>query len=99
MINLIPIGNQQSLQFYFQNPQKEKFTLMLADNSYHRKSMDIQVKSTEDQLFVDLKDTNGWYDYTLTIKGFPQFSQRFAGHVGNGNVSITDPLMGNLIKP
>ena len=99
MINLIPIGNQQSLQFYFQNPQKEKFTLILADNSYHRKSMEIQVKLAEDQLFVNLKDTNGWYDYTLTIKGFSQFSQRFAGHIGNGNVSITDPLMGNLIKP
>jgi phospholipase C len=44
-----------------------------------------------------LKKTSGWYDLTVSVESDPQFEHRFAGHVENGEDSISDPLMGGLV--
>ena len=36
-------------------------------------------------------------DLTVSVDGDPQFEHRFAGHVENGEDSISDPLMGGLV--
>jgi len=41
--------------------------------------------------------TRGWYDLTVTVQGDPQFEYRYAGHLENGEDSISDPGMGGLI--
>ncbi len=42
-----------------------------------------------------LRDTKGWYDLLVTVSGDEGFSCRVAGHLENGDDSISDPAMGN----
>jgi phospholipase C len=44
-----------------------------------------------------LNRTRGWYDLVVTVKGDPQFEYDYAGHLENGEASISDPAMGGLI--
>ena len=41
-----------------------------------------------------IKTVNGWYDFSVQVKGYADFEKRFAGHVETGNLSRTDPVMG-----
>jgi phospholipase C len=43
-----------------------------------------------------LERTRGWYDLVVTVKGDRRFEYRYAGHLENGNASISDPGMGGL---
>jgi phospholipase C len=43
-----------------------------------------------------LERSRGWYELEITVDGDAAFAARFAGHVENGDDSISDPLMGRL---
>jgi len=43
-----------------------------------------------------LERSHGWYDLAITVDGDPAFVVRFAGHVENGDDSISDPMMGRV---
>ena len=44
-----------------------------------------------------LSRTRGWYDLVITVAGDPHFKYRYAGHLENGEDSISDPAMGGLV--
>ncbi len=44
-----------------------------------------------------LKATGGWYDLTITVENDPHFEYRLAGHMENGEDSISDPAMGGVV--
>jgi phospholipase C len=44
-----------------------------------------------------LARTHGWYDLVITVGADSQFDYRYAGHLENGDDSISDPAMGGLI--
>jgi phospholipase C len=44
-----------------------------------------------------LSRTRGWYDLVITVRADSQFDYRYAGHLENGEDSISDPAMGGLI--
>jgi phospholipase C len=44
-----------------------------------------------------LKRTSGWYDLAIAVEGDSQFEYRFAGHIEDGEDSVSDPLMGGLV--
>jgi phospholipase C len=44
-----------------------------------------------------LSRTRGWYDLLITVEGDPRFEYRYAGHLENGQDSISDPAMGGLV--
>ncbi|MGK6350178.1 phosphocholine-specific phospholipase C [Parapedobacter sp. DT-150] len=71
-----------------------KLQLRIRDLSYESGEHRLTVKGTSKPLWIDLSSTGGWYDVQVEVDGFPEFSQRFAGHVETGKPSITDPLMG-----
>ncbi|GAA4732275.1 phospholipase domain-containing protein [Phytohabitans rumicis] len=41
--------------------------------------------------------TRGWYDLTVTVQGDAAFEYRYAGHLEDGEDSISDPAMGGLV--
>ena len=43
-----------------------------------------------------LERSRGWYELEITVDGDAAFVARFAGHVENGDDSISDPLMGRI---
>jgi phospholipase C len=44
-----------------------------------------------------LARTMGWYDLAITVDGDARFKYRLAGHLENGEDSISDPAMGGLL--
>jgi phospholipase C len=44
-----------------------------------------------------LAHTRGWYDLVITVDGDSAFEHRLAGHLENGEDSISDPAMGGLV--
>jgi phospholipase C len=44
-----------------------------------------------------LRATRGWYELVITVDEDTGFEYRFAGHLENGEDSISDPLMGGLV--
>ncbi len=47
-------------------------------------------------LSYDLNSHYGWYDLTLTSATDPMFRTQLAGHLENGQDSISDPMMGGV---
>lgn len=41
--------------------------------------------------------SGGWYDFAITVEHDPRFEYRLAGHVEDGQDSISDPLMGGVL--
>jgi len=48
-------------------------------------------------MVLDLTKNYGWYDFILSIKGYPSFLKRYAGRVEIGKESYSDPMMGGNI--
>jgi phospholipase C len=44
-----------------------------------------------------LRTSWGWYDLLMTVAGDPSFVRQLAGHVENGEDSISDPAMGRVV--
>jgi phospholipase C len=44
-----------------------------------------------------LSRTGGWYDLTITVDGDSPFVYQLAGHLEDGEDSISDPIMGGLV--
>ncbi len=76
--------------------QKE-VVVIITDNAYNGKGITKGVTSGQSvSVPINLKRSHGWYDFTLHIKGNPDFERRFAGHVETGEASYTDPFMGQV---
>ncbi|PWJ57875.1 phospholipase C [Dyadobacter jejuensis] len=73
--------------------------VLIRDNSYGQKPVKKILAKNEGELMipVDLKASHSWYDLTLTVEGYADYSQQFAGHVEHAKESFTDPLMGRML--
>jgi phospholipase C len=71
----------------------------LIDNSYGNKAISVTMPKKEQEMIipVNLKNSFGWYDLTLEVKGHAVFRQQFAGHAEHARESFTDPLMGGIL--
>jgi len=87
-----------NLLFTIVNNDTKALTVALIDNSYKtgNRSKTILPKTTT-AVVMNLEKSFGWYDASIKVKGFEFFEQQFAGHVETGEVSKTDPLMGEVI--
>lgn len=78
---------------------KTALTVVITDNVYRQAPKTIKVEGgpKKSRLMIDLAASHGWYDFTVTVKGFNSYARRYAGHVETGKESQTDPHMGGLI--
>lgn len=70
--------------------------LTLKDLSYRGGEHTLRVNGSAKTHVIDLSASENWYDVSVEVAGYPDFRQRFAGHVETGKPSTTDPLMGGL---
>jgi phospholipase C len=72
-------------------------TVEITDNAYKQPKI---VKRLSDgnteTVLLNLKNSYGWYDFTIKAEENPYFCRRFAGHVETGEASFTDPFMGRV---
>jgi phospholipase C len=86
------------LHLVFHSAGKGKLKVQVRDLSYKRPSKTIVLDGNGPKgLVFDLSSSKGWYDLAIGVEGYPDFLQRFAGHMENGKPSISDPLMGRSI--
>ena len=91
------IAKSGHLQAVIQNPEHKELNVQLVDNSYKRGKETFWQKEESKEIRLNLSSASGWYDYSVKLEGYPDFEQRFAGHVENGETSITDPLIGGVV--
>jgi phospholipase C len=87
-----------NISLAFTNNESTTQAITVRDNSYKTGS---QKKMLSPGSLVtmgfNLEKSYGWYDFSVIVSGDDQFEKRFAGHVETGNISRTDPLMGQVI--
>jgi phospholipase C len=74
------------------------YRLEVTDNVYKNKPVLKKIgPSGDENIVLDLHKNSGWYDFSVAIKGYPTFTNRFAGRVETGKESISDPFMGRSV--
>lgn len=76
---------------------KANAVLTITDNAYKQRGKKVSLKGGSATSVLDLSKSHNWYDFSLRIEGFPDYSQRFAGRVETGLPGFSDPLMGGTI--
>jgi len=91
-------GLTGNLELKIINASSEVYTVEITDHSYkinnHHK---IARASQATTLVLDLKNSHGWYDFSVKIQGHQNFTKRYAGRVETGKSSFSDPYMGRVI--
>jgi phospholipase C len=68
----------------------------LADNYTGRSERHRLQRGQRLETQIQLQQTHGWYDLTVTADTDVNFNWQLAGHVENGRPSISDPAMGKI---
>ncbi|MCE7068557.1 phosphocholine-specific phospholipase C [Dyadobacter sp. CY326] len=95
-----PTGNVM-LRFDADNALADS-TISIIDNAYHanNQSVKLQTEPGSDLLKADitlnLESSFNWYDFSIVINTQPDFLIRYAGHVETGQLSTSDPVMGQF---
>ena len=80
------------------NVGSKPFTVHIKDNSYHNAAQSTLIQgSSQEIITINLGNSAGWYDVSVTVEGSNNFIKRFAGHIETGKTSFTDPLMGGTV--
>lgn len=70
----------------------------MTDNAYKQSVITRKLaRGEEGGLVINLKESHGWYDFSIRVKGFDHFERRYAGRVETGRESFSDPFMGGVI--
>jgi phospholipase C len=70
-------------------------TCAISDASYGKSPVARDIAAgAESIVLMDLKESSGWYDVTLSVTGDDKFSRHYAGRIETGKPGTTDPLIG-----
>ncbi|CAM4401037.1 phospholipase C [Pedobacter westerhofensis] len=80
------------------NAASEDLALEITDHGYKLNNHTKIVKASQTaSLILNLKNSHGWYDFSVKVKGNHNFTKRYAGRVETGKMSFSDPFMGRMI--
>jgi phospholipase C len=80
------------------NKDKKSHAISINDNSYNSGNQTkIIAAGTKMNVVLNLSKNHNWYDFSIKLKDYHDFEERFAGHVETGEVTKTDPLMGRMV--
>jgi phospholipase C len=88
---------RDGIRLVLSNRGDEACTFKLVANAYRNRpeAMSVRVSAREDRdLFLPLKNSGNWYDFTVRVGGMDAFMRRFAGRVETGRHLLSDPAMG-----
>lgn len=73
-------------------------TLRVKANAYlgTEKVWEIKTTKQEQELYWDMQEFGGWYDFTVSLANDPSYQRRFAGRMESNKDSISDPYMGYI---
>lgn len=89
-----PTGN---LVIKVSNDAAGDMQVAVKDHAYKTNDVTKTVaKGDAANIVLPLKNSHGWYDFSITINGFDAFEKRYAGRVETGAESFSDPFMGRV---
>lgn len=79
--------------------ERKSFDVLIQDHAYGAEPIrqTISPASAPTKIVIDPHRGQGWYDFSLFVKGCEPFEKRFAGRVETGAEGITDPYMGRVV--
>jgi phospholipase C len=80
-----------------QNPGSAPANATVSDRYSSRSTTLAIAPGATKTLRLSLHRTRGWYDLAVAVDNDGAFEYRYAGHLENGEASISDPGMGGLI--
>ncbi|GLQ87350.1 phosphocholine-specific phospholipase C [Dyella flagellata] len=87
-----PVSGQLAIYFALSNAGSASVTFTIAANNYTSEgpwTYDVAAGATIDTYFAAVANTNGWYDFTLTLASDSSWIRRYSGHLETGNASVT----------
>ena len=88
---------KRQLQLLITNNSSQAKQVVIKDNCYGQKDILKSIAANSKiTLLLNLEKSQGWYDFTLSVRGEPSFERKYAGKVENGKSSISDPAMATL---
>lgn len=88
-----------NLKLTIHNGGEKAIELQIKSDAYGAKDKIIRVPANNGKIVVlDLGKQKGWYDFKIMVTGDPEFCHHYAGHMETGAESISDPLMGGVIR-
>ncbi|QES89820.1 phosphocholine-specific phospholipase C [Rhizosphaericola mali] len=91
----IKTTNTGNLYLIILNQTSQAHNFLLEDLSYGKGNKEISVIGNQTlKLKVNLA-SHHWYDIKITLNNIKDAFWHYAGHVEDGNISISDPLMGS----
>lgn len=93
------VNQDQTLTIVIKNKAKQALVLYVQDVVYSKKTDKIAVTAqAEHTLKLDYTAYKGWYDVVISMDNYANFIYHYAGHIENGNSSISDPYMASFSK-
>jgi phospholipase C len=90
-----PTGN---VVVTIENLDSKAHHVSIEDNSYKGESKNKTIAMGEKtSVVLELGKSFHWYDFSVHAKDFPEYEERFAGHVETDRPTKTDPLMGGIV--
>ncbi|WHU38306.1 phosphocholine-specific phospholipase C [Myroides odoratimimus] len=88
-----------SISVKLKNNGADTVNVALDNSLYLKKALIIELSPNKEELLKwDYTGSNGWYDLMISCKEDKEWKQHYAGHIENGQSSITDPFMASLSK-
>ena len=86
-----------NVELKVKNAAGQSYEITVADNSYKNPPVIKSIAAAKElSLILPLAKTQGWYDFTITVKGNSTFKKRFAGRVETGKPTCSDPAMAGV---
>jgi phospholipase C len=88
-------GAGAHIEVHFSNGDDRNHVVTLTDNSYGAPTLARQIRAgQQDKLVIDTTASEGWYDISVGVEGFPRFNQSYAGRIESGEWGSSDPAIG-----
>jgi phospholipase C len=87
-----PVSGQLAIYFALTNSGSTPVTFTITANNYTTQgpwTYAVAAGATVNTYFSAVANTQGWYDFTITVSGDTSWIRRYTGHLENGSASIT----------
>ena len=87
-----------NLVFTIENKGTTPVSIQIVDNKYKAAIQNVVLKpKSTSNVLLRLSKSAHWYDFSVIQAGNAVFKHRYAGKIETGEITITDPYMGNAL--
>jgi phospholipase C len=80
------------------NNDSKPHAIIINDNGYKADAVTKTIAAnSKESVVLNLSKNFNWYDFSVKLKDYDAFEERFAGRVETGETTKTDPVMGGLV--